>query len=71
MKMKTIHAPGKKPIAFKPGALHAELGVPAGKPIPTAKMAAAAKGDKGPLAAKRANFATNVLTGGRKHHKHS
>lgn len=54
---------GKKPIKFKPGALHAQLNVPQGKKIPSTKMAAARSGKMGPLAAKRANFAKNVLKG--------
>lgn len=58
-----IKAPGKKAIKFKPGALHAELGVPAGKKIPAKKMATAASGKLGAKAKKRALFAKNVLTG--------
>ena len=54
---------GQKPIHFKPGALHSELGVPQGQKIPESKMNAALAGNKGPLAKKRANFAKNVLTG--------
>lgn len=57
---------GKPPVAFKKGALHQQLGVPADKPIPAAKMAAAKRGEFGPLAAKRANFATGMLAAGRK-----
>lgn len=68
MKTETLKPtkPGQKPITFKKGALHKELGVPAGKKIPAKKMAAAEAGKKGPLAEKRANFAKNVLTGGRR-----
>lgn len=65
-KTKTIRKKGKKPITFKPGALHAQLGVPQGEKIPASKMAAARSGSLGPLAEKRANFAKNVLTGGKK-----
>ncbi|MFX0132149.1 MAG: hypothetical protein ACFFDN_00755 [Candidatus Hodarchaeota archaeon] len=36
-----MSAPGKKPITFKKGALKRQLGVPAGKPIPAKKIAAA------------------------------
>jgi len=61
-----IAAPGKKPIEFKPGGLHESLGVPAGKPIPKAKMAAAAEGKYGPKAQKQANFAQGALAAGRK-----
>ena len=61
-----ISAAGKKPIEFKPGGLHQSLGVPADKPIPPGKMAAAAKGEYGPKAQKQANFAKNVLAQGRK-----
>jgi hypothetical protein len=62
----TIKAPGKDPISFKKGGLHESLGVPQGKPIPAAKMAAALRGDKGPTAQKQANFAKNVLGKGSK-----
>lgn len=57
----TIHKAGKKPLKFKKGALHAELGVAQGKKIPAKKMQAALSGAKGPLAQKRAQFARNVL----------
>lgn len=57
---------GQKKITFKPGALHSQLGVPQGEKIPASKMAAARAGKLGPTAQKRANFAKNVLTGGRK-----
>ncbi len=51
-----------------PGALHAELGVPAGKKIPAKKLASAAKkpGKEG----KRARLA-ETLKGFHKHRKHS
>lgn len=62
----TIKSPGKKAVTFKKGALHKQLGVPADKPIPPGKMAAAARGDHGPLAQKRAQFAQNVLKQGQK-----
>ncbi|WP_042400176.1 hypothetical protein [Streptacidiphilus carbonis] len=62
----TIKSPGKKAVTFKKGALHKQLGVPADKPIPPGKMAAAQRGDFGPTAAKRANFAANVLGQGQK-----
>lgn len=66
-KTKTIKGkPGQKPITFKPGVLHAELGVPQGEKIPAKKMAEAASGKDGPLAKKRAMFAKHVLTGGKK-----
>lgn len=58
---KTIKSPGKKPISFKSGGLHKSLGVPAGKPVPKAKMAAALAGKHGPKAKKQAMFAKNVL----------
>lgn len=57
---------GKKPVSFKPGALHSQLGVPQGEKIPAAKMAAAKRGSYGPKAQKRANFATGMLAAGRK-----
>lgn len=63
LKSKVISSPGKKPIHFKPGALHAQLGVPQGEKIPGAKIKAALAGRYGALAAKRARFAHNVLTG--------
>lgn len=56
----------EKPLHFKKGALHSELGVPQGEKIPAAKMQAALSGKKGPLAEKRANFARNVLVGKKK-----
>ncbi len=64
-KIKVINKDGHKPIKFKPGALHSELGVPQGEKIPASKMKAALSGAEGPLAKKRANFARNVLTGGK------
>jgi hypothetical protein len=57
---------GQKPISFKPGALHAQLGVDQDEKIPASKMAEAASGADGALAQKRANFARNVLTGRKK-----
>ena len=66
MKKETIHKAGHKPITFKKNALHEQLGVAAGKKIPAAKMAKAKSGGYGALAAKRANFAKNVLTGRKK-----
>lgn len=60
-KTTTIKSPGKKPISFKSGGLHRSLGVPAGKPVPKAKMAAALAGKHGPKAKKQAMFAKNVL----------
>ena len=65
-KKKTIKAPGKDPITFKPGGLHDSLGVPKDKPIPAKKLAAAARGDYGPKATKQANFEKNVLAPARK-----
>lgn len=65
-KTETLKAPGKDPISFEKGGLHRSLGVPADKPIPAKKMAAAAKGAYGPKAQKQANFAKNVLASGRK-----
>jgi hypothetical protein len=57
---------GQKRISFSPGGLHRSLNVPAGKPIPPGKMAAALKGAYGPRAKKQAQFAKNVLTGPKK-----
>lgn len=56
---------GQKDIHFKPGALHSQLGVPQGEKIPAKKMRKAKSGALGQLAEKRANFAANVLTGGK------
>lgn len=64
-KKTTIKGAGK-PVTFKKGALHAQLGVPQGQKISAAKMAAAKAGKLGPLAQKRANFATGMLAAGRK-----
>ena len=57
---------GQKPITFKPGGLHTSTSTPQGQKIPAAKMAAAKAGRLGPKAQKQANFAANVLKGGRK-----
>lgn len=56
-------SPDQKTIKFKPGALHSQLGVPQGTPIPSSVMQGALSGADGSLAKKRANFAKNVLTG--------
>lgn len=62
----TIPAQGDKPaIKFKKGGLHASLGLSPNKKIPASMMAAAAAGQYGPKAKRQANFAKNVLTGGR------
>lgn len=55
--------PGQRSLKFKEGALHQQLGVPAGQKIPGAKLKSALSGRLGPLAAKRARFAQNILTG--------
>ena len=52
-----IKKKGMKPLGFKKGALHTQLGVPAGKPIPASKKRAALAGKYGKLAKKRAVFA--------------
>ena len=65
-KTKTIRKAGRKPITFKEGTLHSQLKVPQGEKIPASKMAAARAGKYGALAEKRANFAKNILTAGRK-----
>lgn len=64
-KIKVIHKEGKKPIKFHEGGLHESLGVPAGNKIPSSLMQAALSGSKGPKAKKQAQFAKNVLTGGK------
>lgn len=57
---------GQSPVKFKKDALHRQLGVPSGQKIPPSKMAAAAAGEYGPLAKKRAKFAQGFLAAGRK-----
>lgn len=57
---------GQRPIRFKEGGLHQSLGVPRGAPIPAGAMTKALEGKRGALAKKQANFAKNVLTGGKK-----
>ena len=55
-------ATSKKPIAIKKGnegKLHKALGVPAGQPIPAAKLAAAKK-SRDPAVRKEATFAQNA-----------
>lgn len=49
-----IRKKGKKPLKFEKGALHRQLGVPEGEPIPASKKRAALAGKYGPLAKKRA-----------------
>jgi hypothetical protein len=54
-------------LKFKEGALHQQLGVPEGEPIPAEKKAAALRGEYGALAKKRANFAfRGALAAGRR-----
>jgi len=66
-KLVTIRKRGMKPLKFKGGALHEQLGVPAGQPIPPGKKRAALAGRYGPLAKKRAVFAfRGALSKGRK-----
>jgi len=63
----TMRKAGKKPISFKPGALHRALGVPEGEPIPESKKRAALVGRYGPKNKKRASFAfKGALAKGRK-----
>jgi hypothetical protein len=62
-----IKSEGKKPMAFKKGGLHSQLGVPQDEKIPASKKSAALSGKYGPLAKKRANFAfKGALAAGRK-----
>lgn len=66
--MATMSAPHKEPIHFQKGALHRQLGVPEGQPIPASKKAAALSGSEGPLAKRRAVFAfKGALAAGRAH----
>jgi hypothetical protein len=53
----SITAPGKKPIKFKKGKLHRQLGVPEDQPIPEGKKRAALSGRLGPEIKKEASFA--------------
>ena len=62
----TMKAAGKPPITFQKGGLHQSLGVPAGQPIPAAKMQQALSGKAGPKAKAQAEFSVNVLGKGRK-----
>lgn len=63
----TIKSPGKKAMTFNKGALHRQLGVKEGDKIPASKKQAALRGDYGPLAKKRAEFAfKGALAAGRK-----
>lgn len=43
-----------------PGALHRQLGVPQGTPIPQGKLKAAVEGADGPLAKRRAGLAETL-----------
>ncbi len=69
-KGKTVTIKGRgnqKPLKFKKGGLHRQLGVPQGEPIPPGKKKAALAGKFGKLAKKRANFAfKGALAAGRK-----
>ena len=63
----TLRGRGHKPVTFKKGALHAQLGVPVDKPIPPGKKRDALAGEYGPLAKKRATAAfKGILKKGRK-----
>lgn len=65
--MVTIRKARKRAIKFEKGALHRQLGVPEGEPIPESKKRAALRGDYGPLAKKRAVFAfRGALAAGRR-----
>lgn len=69
MNLKTVvmSQKGKKPIRFRRGALHEQLGVPMGEPIPASKKRKALAGGYGALAKKRAAFAfKGALAAGRK-----
>jgi hypothetical protein len=62
----TISSGGSKPVTFNKGGLHTSTGTPPGQKIPPAKIAAAKRGEFGPLAIKQANMATGMLAAGRK-----
>lgn len=64
-KIRIMKKQGKPTIKFREGTLHSQLHIPQDEKIPASKMAAARSGEYGALAAKRANFAKNVLTGGK------
>lgn len=57
---------GEKKITFEKGGLHESTNTPQGEKIPAKKRAAARAGKYGPKAEKQAQFADNVLTGGKK-----
>lgn len=57
--------PGQKTIEFNKGGLHASTHTPQGEKIPASKRMAALHGAYGPKAKKQAQFAKNVLTGGK------
>jgi len=63
MKVKLKAKKGQKKIEFEKGGLHKSTGTPSDKPIPKAKVAAAASGKLGAKAKKQAQFMRNVLTG--------
>ena len=66
MATETIKAKdGHKAITFQKGGLHKSLGVAMGQKIPSGMMAAALAGKKGGKAKKQAEFAKNVLRGGK------
>ena len=63
----TIKKKGKKPLKFKKGALHRQLGIAEGRPIPEGVKRAALAGRYDPKAKKRAMFAfRGALAAGRK-----
>ena len=57
--------PGQKTIKFHEGGLHESTGTPSGEKIPKSKVEAALHGKYGKKAKKQAQFAKNVLTGGK------
>lgn len=58
-------SPDQKTIKFHKGGLHQSLGVAEGTKIPENLLQAALSGSKGSKAQKQAQFAKNVLTGGK------
>ena len=58
-------SPDQHTIKFHKGGLHQSLGVKTGEKIPTNLLQAALAGRKGKKAEKQAQFAKNVLTGGK------
>jgi len=66
MATETIHKEGYKPIKFEKGGLHKSTHTPQSEKIPDSKIRATMSGEYGNKAKRQAQFAKNVLTGGKK-----